>query len=128
MTKKDPTPMYRPNPKHKRGSFGEGPPRWFPSRDALCPDDISLEEAARLLSESIEGRDAAHPNARARYALDGQSRFFKAYSDDGGSVWHGYPVARDLVPVQVPARVLRHFRDTGKLSRPEYKKLLGSAR
>lgn len=118
---------YRPNDKHKPGCSGEGPPRWFPSSDSLCPDDVSLEEAGELLRSSIEARDDAHPNTRARIALDGQGRFFKAYSEDGGQSWHGYPVSRNLVPRQIPARVLREFFKRGQLTRADYKKLLGSA-
>ena len=123
-----PMPLqYRPNAKHKPGCSGEGPPRWFPSSDSLCPADISLEDAQALLDASIEARDDAHLNAKARIALDSQGRFFKAYSEDGGQIWHGYPVKRELVPRQVPSRVLREFVNRGQLSRVDYKKLLGSA-
>lgn len=120
--------QYCENPKHKPGSSGEGPPRWFPTSDSLCPDDLSARDALMLLRASIEGNDPAHPNARARYAIDGQGRFFKAYSHDGGVSWHGYPVRRELVPRQVPTRVLRRFIEDGVLSRAEYRRLLGSAR
>lgn len=120
-------PLYRENPKHKRGCTGEGPPRWFPSRDSLCPEDLSLAEAEALLASSIEDRDDAHPDARARFAIDGQGRFFKGYSEDGGLTWHGYPVRRELVPRQVPARVLREFVKRGLLAGSDYRKLLGSA-
>lgn len=118
---------YRENPKHKRGGWGEGPPRWFPSRDSLCPEDLSISEAEALLASSIEGSDPAHPDASARFAVDGQGRFFKGYSEDGGRTWHGYPVRRDLVPRQVPARVLRELFRRGVLTASDYKKLLGSA-
>lgn len=118
---------YRENAKHKRGSWGEGPPRWFPTRDSLCPEDLSLSEAQALLDSSIEGADQANPDGRARYAIDGQGRFFKGYSEDGGRTWHGYPVRRELVSRQVPARVLREFVSRGSLTRADYKKLLGSA-
>ena len=121
-------PRYSENPKHKPGCSGEGPPRWFPSTDSLCPDDISSEDASQLLRESVEGRDASYPDAKARYALDGQGRFFKAYSEDHGVTWHGYPVRRELVPRQVPARVLRAFMSRGLLSNADYKKLIGSGR
>lgn len=123
-----PMPLqYRPNDKHKPGCAGAGPPRWFPSSDSLCPADISLEEAQALLEASIEARDHAHPNARARIALDGRGRFFKAYSEDGGQTWHGYPVRRELVSRQVPSRVLRELVNRSQLSRADYRKLLGSA-
>ena len=125
---------YKKNDKHKRGAGGEGPPRWFPSRDALCPDHLDVSLAQLLLEEAVEGTDLAHPDARAVYSLhDGQ--FFKGYCE--GTVddpvqgpmelWHGYPVRRELVPRQIPARVLREFVRRGRLSRAEYKSLLGSA-
>ncbi len=127
--------VYRPNPKHKRGEFGAGPPRWFPDRDSVCPDDLDLAEVEALLAGAIEGSDAAHPSARALYAYS-DGRFLKAYrhhvdaeaGEEGEEHWHGYPVARDRVPTQVPARVLRQLRDEGKLTDAEYKRLRGSAR
>jgi len=123
------TPLrYSENGKHKPGSVGDGPTRWFPSTDSLCPDDLTLEEARALLEASIEGRDSAHPDARARFAIDSRGRFFKGYSEDGGVTWHGYPVARDLVPRQIPTRVLRQFVQLGLLSDVDYRKLRGSAR
>jgi hypothetical protein len=122
--------VYKENPKHKPGVFGEGPPRWFPDRDTLCPDDITAQTAQLLLSNSIEGGDVAHPNAKARYALDDTGRFFKGYSEatqDKTELWHGYEVAEEKVNRQVPARILKAFRDAGRLARPRYKKLLGGA-
>ncbi len=118
---------YRENPKHKKGCVGEGPPRWFPSRDSLCPEDISPSEAELLLESSVDARDDSHPEARSRFAMDRQGRFFKGYSEDGGRTWHGYPVRRELVPRQIPARVLAQFVDKGLLTRADFKKLLGSA-
>lgn len=76
---------------------------------------------------SIEGSDQANPDARARYAIDRQGRFFKGYSEDGGQTWHGWPVRRELVPRQFPARVLKEFVQRGLLAKSDYKKLLGSA-
>ena len=120
--------LYMENPKHKPGCSGDGPPRWFPSTDSTCPSDLSAADSEALLRDSVEGRDAQHPDALARYALDDQGRFFKAYSEDGGTTWHGYPIRRDLVPAQIPCRVLRTFVRQERLSRATYKKLLGSAR
>ena len=128
MTSSPSTIRYLPNDKHKPGCSGNGPPRWFPSSDSLCPDDVSLNEAEALLHASIEARDDAHPNGRARIALDGRGRFFKGYSEDDGRTWHGYPVRWELVPRQVPAKVLRQFVQRGQLTRADYNKLLGSAR
>lgn len=120
--------IYRENPKHKRGARGGGPPRWFPDRDSLCPEDITLQMAQQLLDDSFDGTDAAHPEGRARYAVDEAGRFFKAYSEDHGETWHGYPVRRELVGRQFPSRVLRRFRDEGLITGAEYRRLVGSAR
>ncbi|MFU8807336.1 MAG: hypothetical protein ACNA8W_26240 [Bradymonadaceae bacterium] len=122
--------LYERNPKHKAGVTGNGPPRWYPSRDSLCPDDVDTEFAQELLAESVQGKDAAHPDSKARYAMS-QGRFFKAYRTEdraGIEVWHGYPVSEELVGEQIPARVLRVFVDRGLLTKAEYKKLIGSAR
>lgn len=121
---------YRKNDKHKRGTSGDGPPRWFPSRDTLCPDDISTALAQELLNGGVEGADEAHPGARALYAMY-QGEFYKAYcegTDGPDEVWHGYPVRRELVPRQVPARVLREFVRRERLTAAEYRKLLGGAK
>lgn len=122
--------QYEENPKHKPGASGDGPPRWFPSRDSICPDDVDSELAQELLNDSVSGTDEAHPNRKARYALY-EGQFFKGYQTEeraGVEVWHGYPVSRDLVSEQIPARVLRVFRERKLLSSAEYKKLIGSAR
>jgi len=121
------TLIYRPNPKHKPGQAAGGPPRWFPSSESTCPSDISLAEAQYLLDGSIEGSDRGHPGARARYAIDAQGRFFKGCAEDDGRTWHGYPLSRELVPKQVPARVLRAFVMRELLSEAAYRKLVGSA-
>jgi len=126
---------YKKNDKHKRGASGEGPPRWFPSRDSLCPDDIDTKLAQELLDDGVCGADAAHPNARAIYAMH-EGQFYKAYCEgteapsqgQRDEVWHGYPVRKELVPRQVPSRVLREFVKRGRLSRAEYKTLLGNAK
>jgi hypothetical protein len=130
-----PRRVYKPNPKHKRGACGEGPPRWFPSSDSLCPDDMDTETAQALLDGAIGGNDPAHPTGRALYAMH-DGTFYKAYpesvvtrsDDELVEPWHGYPVRRELVPRQIPARVLRQFLHDGRLTRPEYRKLVGSAR
>lgn len=91
--------------------------------------------AQALLDEAVESADRAHPNGRALYAMH-EGAFYKAYchevnvADDQEheEVWHGYPVRRALVPQQVPCRVLREFVRQGRLSRPEYRKLMGAAK
>lgn len=123
--------VYKENPKHKPGSFGEGPPRWFPDRDTPCPDDITGIDAKDLLDKSLPGKDPAHPDAKARYAIDDRGRFFKGYSEatvGNDEIWHGYPVREEKVSDQIPARVLRQFKELKILSKARYKKLLGRAR
>lgn len=127
--------IYEPNPKHKRGASGEGPPRWFPSRDTPCPDDLDLQTAQELLKSAKEGANEELPDRRALFALHA-GEFYKAYrhgvrqNSDGteDEIWHGFPVRNENVPRQVPSRVLLHFVQEGRLTRAEYKKLLGSAR
>ncbi len=133
MTPRQPPPptpptglRYTGSDKHKQGCAGNGPPRWFPTTASFCPDDVTLADSQDLLENSIEGRSADHPDKKGRYAIDGRGRFFKAYPGDDGATWHGYEVHRSLVPRQVPARVLRQFRDLGQLSNADYKDLLGS--
>ncbi len=82
----------------------------------------------------MEAADPAHPNKRAMYAMH-EGTFYKAYCHQSAvdeaaervEVWHGYPVRRELVSAQVPCRVLREFVRRGRLTRAEYKNLLGSA-
>ncbi|WP_441286873.1 hypothetical protein ACSRUE_31795 [Sorangium sp. KYC3313] len=122
--------VYKENKKHKPGSFGLGPPRWFPDWDMPCPDDLAPSQAQRLLEDSLEGADDAHPNRKARYAMDEKGRFFKGYCEataDGAEQWHGYEVREARVPRDVPARILKNFVKQGRLTRTRYKKLLGGA-
>lgn len=121
--------IYERNPKHKRGCTGEGPPRWFPSYDSLCPEEIDGITAQSLLEQSIVDSDRATSNGKARYTMH-EGEFFKAYMTEtrqGVEVWHGFPVSKDQVGEQIPAKILRKFRDQGELSNSEYKKLVGSA-
>lgn len=122
--------VYKESPKHKPGAFGDGPPRWYPDADTPCPSDIGPDDLQALLNSSVEGQDFAHPFGKARYAmLNGD--FFKGYPesiDEDIELWHGYPVREELVPRQIPARILRVFVKAGLLTRSRYKKLLGSAR
>jgi hypothetical protein len=123
--------VYKRNDKHKPWAFGEGPPRWFPDHDTPCPDDVSQSQAQSLLADSVEGRDAENPDKKARYAVDGQGRFFKAYpsvDEAGKECWHGFPVREELVKRQVPCRVLRQLRAAKKITGARYTRLLGDAK
>ena len=126
--------LYEPNPKHKRGARGGGPLRWFPTRDSLCSDHNDRVLAEELLEHPVQGEDASQASGTALFALH-QGEFFKAYraelreGEDGEhiEVWHGFPVRRELVGRQVPARVLRTFLQDKRLTRAEYRRLLRGA-
>jgi hypothetical protein len=115
--------IYEPNPKHKEGTCGDGPPRWFPDSASKCPKRI---DAQHLLNIAISAEDQAHPDAKALFAVwDG--RIYKAYCsriDGDKEYWHGYPVADALVGKQVPTSVLRRFVQRGHLSDADYRKLI----
>jgi hypothetical protein len=75
-------PVYQPNPKHKEP--------WQPGRKgSLCPKDLSLLEAARLLKTSLE-------DGESRWAT-ANGRAFRAKQHAAGK-WHGWPVAWGEVP------------------------------
>ena len=77
----------------------------------------------------MDGADAAHPGARARFAMH-EGKFYKAYPTEISpetEIWHGYPVHQTLVKTQIPTRILRNFVKAGKLPKPDYKRLMGSA-
>jgi hypothetical protein len=81
---------------------------------------MSVEERERLMAESIAEDDA---DGSTRYALRiGPSglewlagRLTRLV--DGEPEYHGYPC------VHVPIRVLRRFRDLGKITEAQYEKL-----
>ncbi len=125
--------VYKENKKHKPWASGDGPPRWFPDKDTPCPDpaDLPTKDAQNLLDNSVEGADDAHPNKKARYAMDGDGRVYKGYTEStvaGQELWHGYPVNESKIPRQVPARVLRQFMGQGLLTSARYKRLIGNAK
>jgi hypothetical protein len=80
-------PVYEGNPKHKAP--------WQPGRKgSLCPSDISLEAARRLLVSSVvEGK--------RRYAVDKGRAFCAQQRDAAKNRWHGYPVGWREVPASV---------------------------
>lgn len=89
-----------------------------------------MDIAQALLVRSIPFKDPAHPHARARCTIH-DGNFYKGYPTELGEdieIWHGYPVRRERVSREIPARVLRELVKSGELSKSEYKRLLGSAR
>lgn len=75
---------YEPSDKHKL-------PWQRGRRGSLCPDEITLEDAQRMLTEGL-----ALPGADKRFGTDGE-RAFCAQEHAPGR-WHGYPVGWEEVP------------------------------
>lgn len=118
--------IYQPNPKHKVGARGGGPPRWFPDSASKCPEDITESMAQVLLESSLEAVDEVHPGSRARFAVH-EGRVYKAYPQllsETEERWHGYPLADHQVRTQVPSRILRQLLDLQRISRAEYTRYL----
>jgi hypothetical protein len=110
---------YWPNPAHKRETTEEGPPRWRPHKTP-CPH-MTIEERDALLAESVP--ESPHQPGARRYALrrSGDLEWFVGVPTEyqqGEVVFHGYPTQA------VPAKVLRVFRDSGKITEAEYRKMV----
>lgn len=98
------SPVYEGNPKHKAP--------WQPRRKgSLCPSDIGLEAARKLLLSSIvEGK--------RRYAIDNGRAFCAQQHDAAKNRWHGYPVGWR----EVPASVRRQFMESGAIAARDVKR------
>jgi hypothetical protein len=88
------------NPKHKE-------PWQRGRRGSLCPRDLALKDALRLL------REESILHAESRYAVF-SGRAFKATVNHQG-VWHGWPVGW----VEVPESLRLQWRNEGKLKKRE---------
>ena len=114
---------YWPNPAHKRQTTEAGPPAWWPDKDP-CPDDLQVSERQQLLEHAIAG-DPTDPHSRrynVRRGRAGLEVFEAKWTQDteGEPEFHGHPAS------YVPARVLRALRDDGRLTQPEYRRLIRS--
>ena len=112
---------YVANPAHKLETTEAGPPRWRPDKEP-CPEGMTLRERTELLRESV-AEDPGSPTSRRFAVRKGESgpEFFTAQATqtvDGQVEYHGYPVHR------VPGKILRQFRDQGKISQSDYRSLL----
>lgn len=111
---------YWPNPAHKRETTEAGPPGWRPDKTP-CPS-MTVGERNELLADSIPS-DPEEPTSR-RYAVRvgpaGFEWFEGLFTEQAGndSVYHGFPTEH------VPARVLRQFRDQGRISAAQYRTLV----
>ena len=109
------------NPAHKRETTEAGPPRWRPDKEP-CPEGMKPRERTELLRESV----AEHPDSpmSPRFGVrrgEAGLEFFAARTTrmvDGEIEYHGYPTR------QVPGKVLRRFRDEGRVSPAEYRTLV----
>ena len=112
---------YFANPAHKVETTEAGPPSWRPDKTP-CPKGMTLDERAELLRHSV-AEDPDSPTSR-RFAIRRNESGLEIFAAqmtrivDGESEYHGYPTDH------VPGKVLRHFRDNGTITRPEYKKLV----
>ena len=112
---------YFANPAHKIETTEAGPPRWRPDKTP-CPEGMSLRERTTLLRDSVaENPDAPDSRRFAVRRTDSGLEFFAAQVTqvvNGAIEYHGYPTHR------VPGKILRRFRDQGKISDAEYRRLV----
>lgn len=95
-------PVYEPNPKHKEP--------WQPGRKGtICPKDLTLHDAAKLLVESVEFNGA-------RWAVH-NGRAFKAKSH-AKDRWHGWPIGW----VEVPATLRQRWQRENLVHKQELKR------
>ena len=111
---------YFPNPAHKTAMTEAGPPRWRPDKEP-CPK-MTQRERTRLLQESV-AKDPDSPTSQRFAVRRGSSglEFFTArmtqvVNDD--VEYHGYPTSH------VPGSVLRRFRDQGRITKADYRRLV----
>jgi len=115
---------YWPNPAHKKETSEAGPPRWRPKK-TLCPR-MEPDERERLLQEAVPENPGVVGSSR--YALrlgEGGYEWFVALLTrmvDGEPEYHGFPCAH------VPYRVLRAFRDAGRITDAEYRRFIKELR
>lgn len=114
---------YWPNPAHKRQTTEAGPPAWRPGKEP-CPDDLRIGERQQLLETAIasDPDDAHSRRYNVRRAAAGLEVFEAKWTQDvaGEPEFHGHPAS------YVPARVLRHLQDDGRITESEYRRLIRS--
>src|SRR2546430_1085900 len=112
---------YWPNPAHKRETTEAGPPRWRPDKEP-CPSGMTVAERDQLLQDAvpIDASDAASRRFAVRRSLRALELYdIKRTGDvNGEPEFHGHPATF------VPAKVLRTFRDLGRISQAEYRQLI----
>lgn len=112
---------YFPNCAHKVETTEAGPPGWRPDKEP-CPRGMTLRERSELLRHSVaENPDSPAPRRFALRRTESGLEFFTAQVTrvvNGEIEYHGYPVG------QVPGKILRQFRDQGKISQSEYRSLV----
>lgn len=111
---------YWPNPAHKRQTTEAGPPRWSPAKEP-CPHDLTVAERDELLGSAVPMR-ADDPTSRRfamRRTMLGLEFFAIKHTRSVGDdhEFHGHPAT------WVPTRILRDFRDSGRISQAEYREL-----
>ncbi len=117
--------VYHPNPAHKLTTTEAGPPRWYPDKEP-CPQ-MSLAERESLFRESIPivADDPKSNRVAVRRADHGLELYIGRLTQeraDGTLEFHGHPVTPGRP--KIPPAALRELRDSGKISEPEYRRLV----
>lgn len=98
-----------------------GPPGWRPNKEP-CLERMSLRERTALLRDSVaENPDSPASRRFAVRRTEAGLELFTAQLTqivNGEAEYHGYPTR------YVPGRILRRFRDQGKISQSEYRSLV----
>ena len=112
---------YFANRAHKVETTEAGPPGWRPDKEP-CPKGMTLRERSELLRGSV-AENPHSPTSRhfAVRRIESGLEFFTAQMTqvvNGEIEYHGYPTP------YVPGKILRQFRDQGKISQSEYRSLV----
>jgi hypothetical protein len=94
---------YEGNPKHKE-------PWQRGRKGSLCPEEISIETAQKLLEQSVEA-------GNKRYAVH-NGRAYCAHCNPDGK-WHGHPVGWEEV---VPETIRIKWLKEGLITRSDIKR------
>jgi hypothetical protein len=119
---------YHCSPKHKRGTFDAGPPRYQPGA-TKCPDDLLLSDIEGLLEGSIGVED--RPDCPHRFAFRRSTNGIEFFETKRGGTrtddrepLHRHPVSAG----EVPPAVLRHWYRAKLLTAAEYRSFVKAPR
>jgi len=70
-----------------------------------CPRGFSLEAARELLDDAIEEYRSRQPDVPFRLWSYHDGAVYQARTSDGGTTWHGWPVAARHIPDDILPRL-----------------------